>query len=123
MDVTPLIRSDQQVIQAYAGDTFKVSGKTYTQAIIVLPHMTQNWEAPTFETLKPSDIAPLFDNRPDMILLGVGKTTRFFTREQKQAFQAAGLHIEVMDTGAACRTYNVLMAEGRQVAAALYPYL
>ncbi|MGE4312684.1 MAG: Mth938-like domain-containing protein [Pseudobdellovibrionaceae bacterium] len=123
MDVTPLIRSDQQVIQAYAGETFKVSGKTYQGAILVRPDATTAWDAPAFEDLQPQDFTFSEKDRPDVILLGVGKLSRFLTREQKQAFASAGIHIEVMDTGAACRTYNVLMAEGRLVAAALYPYL
>lgn len=123
MDVTPLIRSDQQVIQAYAGESFKVSGKTHQGAIAVQPHITQSWDAPDFSDLSPNDFSFLGDARPDVILLGVGKTSRFLSKAQKQDFQDAGLHVEVMDTGAACRTYNVLMAEGRQVMAALYPYL
>jgi len=58
-------------------------------------------------------------DRIDVLLLGTGRTQVFPNLEIRNAFSAAGLGLEPMDTGAACRTYNVLLAEHRRVAAAL----
>lgn len=76
------------------------------------------------ESLKVEDFQALIDMKAelDVALLGTGAKIQFLPPDLKQALKEQGLHIEVMDTGAACRTYNVLMAEGRRVAAALVPY-
>ena len=119
MDVTPLIRQGQQIIQSYAGGTFKVSGLIHQGAIIVTPEKTFTWDAPDdLNALKPEHFAAIKDC--DVILLGTGKTMRILNPALKKSL---GLPIDAMGTDAACRTYNVLMAEGRRVAAALMPSL
>ena len=57
----------------------------------------------------------------DVVLLGTGKIMQILNPALRRELKAVGLSVEAMDTGAACRTYNVLMAEGRRVAAALFP--
>lgn len=123
MDVTPLVRFGQQIIQRYAGGGFRVSGQTYPGAVIVTPDATQSWPVSTFSGLQELDFSLIYDvpSPPDVVLLGTGKSQQFMSPDMRQALRAKGLVIEVMDTGAACRTYNVLMAEGRRVAAALLP--
>lgn len=124
MDVTPLVRADQQIIQSYAGGQFKVSGTVYGGAVFVLPEESVAWD---FEgqvsSLSESDFDFLADKAADIdvVLLGCGKATTFLPPALKRALKDKDLNIDVMDTGAACRTYNVLMAEGRRVAAALLP--
>lgn len=121
MDVTPLIREGAQVIQAYAGGSFCVSGKVYTGAVIVFPDEVIEWKIST--PLALADFAKLAQrkNALDVVLFGTGKTMQFIAPELRKALKEMGLSPEAMDTGAACRTYNVLMAEGRRVAAAMLP--
>jgi uncharacterized protein len=123
MDVTPLIRSDRQVIQSYAAGQFKVSGQSYTGAIIIFPEETQNWDAVSLESLTPESFELLVQKASeiDVVLLGCGAEMRFLPPELRKALKDKGLSVEIMPTGAACRTYNVLMAEGRRVVAALLP--
>ncbi len=126
VDVTPLIRSDQQVIQSYANGVFKVSNVTYDHPIIVTSDETNAWDID--DRLKVEDLQivhfkALIDNvdHIDVVLFGAGKTMAFLSKDLRHALRDAGLSVDIMDTGAACRTYNVLMAEGRQVACALLP--
>jgi len=124
MDVTPLVKADQQIIQSYAGGRFKVSGETYDGAVFVMPDQTQEWAFDgDIKTLSESDFEFLVNQADeiDVVLLGCGKVTTFLQPKLKKALRDKGVSIDVMDSGAACRTYNVLMAEGRRVAAALLP--
>lgn len=124
MDVTPLIPEGRQIIQRYGADGFKVSGVVHHGATIVMPEGTRNWPSiNTFEGLSVETFEPLISiaNELDVVLLGTGGKGEFFPPKLRQSLKEKGLSIEVMDTGAACRTYNVLMAEGRRVAAALLP--
>ncbi|PZQ44032.1 MAG: hypothetical protein DI551_10950 [Micavibrio aeruginosavorus] len=124
MDVTPLIPEGRQIIQGYSADGFKVSGKSYDGAIIVTPAATSPWDAPVaFAALDENSFTSLTEQADDIdvVLLGSGVRGEFFPPKLRQALKEKGLVIETMDTGAACRTYNVLMAEGRRVVAALMP--
>lgn len=124
MDVTPLIQQGQQVIQSYAGGVFRVSGAVYESAIIVSPHETVIWKnVQSFDGLTLDKFEPLFHRADeiDMVLLGAGATMKFFDPKLKSALSQKGLVIDTMDTGAASRTYNVLMAEGRRVVAVMLP--
>lgn len=124
MDVTPLVKANQQIIQSYAGGQFKVSGRSYGGAVIVTPDATREWAfSGDVKTLQESDFEFLFEQADeiDVVLLGCGKATTFMQPDLRKALREKGLNVDVMDSGAACRTYNVLMAEGRRVAAALIP--
>jgi uncharacterized protein len=124
MDVTPLIRKGQQVIQSYAGGRFRISGQVYEGAVFVYPDEVCAWpEVSTPHYLKTQDFSALIDRAQDVdvVLLGCGSGIHFLDTELRAALRAKGLVIDVMDTAAACRTYNVLMAEGRRVVAALLP--
>jgi uncharacterized protein len=123
MDVTPLVRKGAQIIQSYAGGKFRVSGQVYESPIIVMADETIVWPVVSFENLKAEDFAPLAAKAGeiDVVLLGCGASMRFLPPELRAALKERGLAVDIMDTGAACRTYNVLMAEGRRVAAVLIP--
>jgi uncharacterized protein len=129
MDVTPLIRSGTQVIQSYAGGEFRVSGVVYRGAIIVTAERTVSWEGvSSFPELRALDFRPLTlalspkgGGEFDVVLLGTGKMMQLLNPALRRELKELGLAVDVMDTGAASRTYNVLMAEGRRVAAALLP--
>lgn len=124
MDVTPLIPEGRQVIQNYGGGAFKVSGQSYRGPVIVTPAATAVWDAPEkFSALSAGDFdaAILTQAGIDVLLLGCGAKGEFVPPALRKALKEKGLTVDAMDTGAACRTYNVLMAEGRRVAAALMP--
>lgn len=124
MDVTPLIPEGRQIIQSYAGGRFKVSGVVYDSALLVCPEKSEVWNtSSSFADLKEEDFAQIAEKAEhiDVFLLGTGNRGEFFPPDLRRALKAKGLPVETMDTGAACRTYNVLMAEGRRVIAALMP--
>ncbi|QTD43998.1 Mth938-like domain-containing protein [Ottowia testudinis] len=78
-----------------------------------------DWQCMRFEDLTPAHFAPLVASRPELVVFGSGGTLRFPRPEWIRSLIEAGIGIETMDTGAACRTYNILAGEGRRVTAAL----
>lgn len=116
MDVTPLVPPDQKVIQSYAGGRFRISGEVFETAVIVGPGFVRVWDG----IVSPESLAAL-SSETDVLLIGSGARAELVMPATRHAFKEKGLHVEVMDTGAACRTFNVLSAEGRRVAAALLP--
>ncbi len=124
MDVTPLVKAGQQIIQSYADGQFRVSGEVYSGRAIVFPDETQNWMFDGgVKDLSIDDFEPLIAKAQDIdvVLLGCGESVHFLSVELKNALKNNGLSVDVMGTGAACRTYNVLVAEGRRVVALLLP--
>ena len=126
MDITPLIRDGQQVIGTYSNGFFKVNGKTYNSAILVTSEKTDIWdigEITDVSELKVQHFSVFIEQSQDIdvVLLGSGKDMAFISPELKSELKSLGLNIDIMPTGAACRTYNVLMAEGRRVVCSLLP--
>jgi uncharacterized protein len=119
MDLTPLIDQDSKIIQSYNNGYFKVNGEKYEHSILIAPHHVMKWVHGDNLSLK--DFQPLIDisDTIDVVLIGTGSKTVFLEPSLKKELRANNLHIEVMDTGAACRTYNVLMSEARRVMCAL----
>ncbi|HRQ61926.1 MAG TPA: Mth938-like domain-containing protein [Alphaproteobacteria bacterium] len=123
MDVTPLVKQGAKIVQSYGGGVFKISGQAYQGAVIVMPDQVLEWAAPSdIKDLNESHFTPLAGLELDVLLLGTGAKIAFSPPSLKTAVKALGLPgFDAMDTGAACRTYNVLLAEGRRVAALLMP--
>jgi uncharacterized protein len=119
MEVTPLIPAGRQVIERYAASGFRVSGTIYLGPILVFPERTAEWPgaAITAEALMPV----VAQGGVELLLLGLGRRMAPIPAGVRSALKAHGIAIEAMDTGAACRTYNMLLAEERRVAAALLP--
>lgn len=122
VDITPLIRSDRKIIQNYQGGRFLVSNEPFDTPVIITPDAVQSWQVESFSDLKTEDFRPLEGLGIGILLLGGGSTAQFLQPALRQYLRDIGIVVELMDTGAACRTYNVLMAEGRPVAAAMFPY-
>lgn len=122
MDVTPLIPKGKQLIQRYGDGAFTVSGETYRGSVLVLPSQTLQWAASSIAELSENHFMPVWMAEPpvELLLIGCGKHTVTLEAGLRQKLRARGVSVETMDTGAACRTYNVLMAEERRVAAALF---
>jgi uncharacterized protein len=121
MDVTPLIPQGKQVIESYGEGRFRISGRVHEGSVIVFPERTLTWPVADFAELKPDSLNAVAAERKsvDILLLGCGVKMQLVPRLLREKLRAAGIGIEPMDTGAACRTFNVLMSEERQVAAAL----
>ncbi len=121
MEITRQSSSDRQLVQRYGQGGFRVSGVTLTGSVLVTPTATLAWPVVSMEQLTLDVFQPLIAQAGalDVCLLGCGERMSPLPRDIRAALKAAGLAVDPMDTGAACRTYNVLMGEGRAVAAAL----
>ena len=108
------------LIRAYVAGQITVNQDSYTRSLVVLPgQILADWSPQTFEELTAAHLAALVPLRPELVILGTGLRQRFPRAELLAPLAEAGIGWEIMDTGAACRTYNILMGEGRHVAAAL----
>jgi uncharacterized protein len=120
MDPTPSIPGGRQVIESYGPGGFIVSGRPYPSSLLVFPDATLVWEVDNVASVSAENLAPIVSHGGvEILLLGCGAHLVPVAPALRQALKAAGISIDAMDTGAACRTYNVLMAEERKVAAAL----
>ncbi|MGA8052126.1 MAG: Mth938-like domain-containing protein [Burkholderiales bacterium] len=107
------------VFTAYGEDYVVVSGERHASSLIVLPDRVLPWTATSFAALSEADFAPLADLGLEIVLLGTGRRLRFPPPALTRPLVEARVGLEVMDLQAACRTYNILVAEERKVAAAL----
>ncbi|WP_455373428.1 Mth938-like domain-containing protein [Limibacillus halophilus] len=123
MDLTPLIPENRKVVESYALRGFKISGEWVEGAVLLLPTQVIPWQASDPHALTPKDFEPLFEfgEPPEILLIGLGASGFLPPKSLREALRAKGPVADAMATGPACRTYNVLMAEGRRVAAALLP--
>ena len=121
MDITPPVAGDRQLIQAYGDGGFRVSGVRYFGSIIVFPWETVSWPVVAGDNFTVEHFCAIRDagNEVSVLLLGCGAKTSLIGTQLRAQVRAWGVVIEAMDTGAACRTYNVLLSEDRFVAAAL----
>jgi len=104
----------------YGSGYVMVNNQRIEKSVVVLPdRIISDWTATTFEALAPAHLAPLADLGCEIILLGTGMRLRFPRPEIIRGLERSGVGLEVMDVYAACRTYNILLAEQRSVAAAL----
>jgi uncharacterized protein len=103
-------------IDGYGPGFFRIDGKVLEGAVLVAPDGARTWGG-------PGDTAALLTlaGRIDVLLLGTGRVIAHADPALRAALDAAGIGVEPMDSPAACRTYNMLLAEGRRVAAALIP--
>lgn len=115
-------RSGLNFITASDGAIIQVNEDRHPAPLIVTAReLISSWPPRTFDELAAEHFAVLADLGVEIILLGTGATQRFPHPRLTRALMERRIGIEVMDTGAACRTYNILVGEGRSVAAALLP--
>lgn len=121
MDITPVITQDRQQIQRYGSGVFTIAGVEHHGSVIVLPEQTLTWSVTDVTKLATRDLTAVWVAQPtvELLLIGCGKSIGYLAPELRQMLRSKGISVELMDTGAACRTYNVLLAEDRRVAAAL----
>jgi len=109
----------QNTFTGYGEGYVLVNGVRHASSVIVLADRVLPWSAQGLERLAPEHFAELAALGVEVVLLGTGATLRFPRPRLTRALLEAGVGLEVMDTQAACRTYNILAAEERRVAAAL----
>ncbi len=108
------------VFTAYGDDYVSVNASRYQANLVVLPdRLIENWTEAGYDTLTVADIAFLTELDAEILLLGTGSKIRFLRPDLMQPLAQTRKSLDAMDIHAACRTYNILVNEGRKVAAAL----
>lgn len=110
----------KNAITGYGDGYVIVNRQRFERSLVVLPdRILLDWPPNRFDDLAPEHLAELAGLDREIILLGTGAQLRFPRPEIIQPLMRSGVGVEVMDMQAACRTYNILLAEDRRVAAAL----
>jgi uncharacterized protein len=108
-----------RTVTAYGDDYVMIDGVRHAKSIVVTPQQVIDWPPRRFAELKKEDFEGLAVLGADIVLLGTGRQQRFPHPSLTAALAEARIGVEVMDAKAACRTYNILVAEERKVALAL----
>jgi uncharacterized protein len=115
-----LSRAAGNVFTGHGAGYVRLGVVEYHASLVVTPEQVlSGWAAGGFDALTEADFAALADLKPEVVLFGTGTSLRFPHPRLTRALTDAGIGVEVMDTPAACRTFNILAAEGRRVAAAV----
>jgi uncharacterized protein len=112
-----------QVIRSYGPGHFLISDRDWREPVLVTPGATTSWPVTRADELSAANLAAVRAGAApaELLVVGCGPRAVFIAPAVRAALKQADLAIEVVDTGSACRIYNVLLAEGRRVAAALIP--
>jgi uncharacterized protein len=113
--------TDRQVVQRYGNGGFRVSGVDFTGSVIILPDGTKPWPLASVDDLSIEAFSSVLEvaSSLDVFLLGCGTQMQLLNQDLRKFLRDGGLAVDTMETGAACRSYSVLVTEGRSVAAAL----
>ena len=108
-------------VRAYSAQALRI-GETVVRASCILSaeQLITEWAPVRFEALEVAHLETIFALEPQLVLVGTGSRQRFAPPPIRSAFSERGIGLEVMDLGAACRTFNILVHEDRRVAAALF---
>ena len=121
MKLNEVRAGDRNLITGYGDGYVAINTQRYTGSVIVTPNRPVTvWEVREFAELEPSHVRALLELKPEIVLLGTGERQRFPPPEVARVFLGARVGFEAMDSRAACRTYNILMSEDREVLAALF---
>jgi uncharacterized protein len=108
-------------IDSYGNGGFRFAGMSHTGSVIAMPTGIQSWQVKLPSRIDVNSLTPVLAEmqRIDILLIGTGEKALPQNAPFAQALRSMGMHVDVMDTPAAARTYNVLFEEGRRVGAAL----
>ena len=116
LDANPAVT----LVRSYSNGELRVGEQVFHRSCILTPDaVVPDWRPTKVEDLEERDLDALFAVKPALVLLGTGDRQRFPSMQIRGAFVRAGVGLETMDLGAACRTFNVLVQEERRVCAAL----
>ncbi|MDY7578347.1 Mth938-like domain-containing protein [Herbaspirillum sp. RTI4] len=120
MKLHPNATQQYQTVTAYDDDGVEFNAQRYRYSLLVLPEIAPaEWPVSAFDSLTAEHFAQIDATQPDVVILGTGQRQRFAHPKLMTALTERRIGVECMDNQAACRTYNILMAEGRKVALAL----
>ena len=123
-----------QIIHSYGGGKFRIAGQTYHGPQFVLPRLTVGWPIAAIQDINTRNITAILENnkashipegdsaqRTELVILGVGARADSNLPDLARALKEIDIRLEVMTTAAACRTWNILLTEGRSAAVGLLP--
>ena len=119
MKLTDETQAGTNFIRAYEPGEIRITERVIRTNCIVTADSLLEWSVQSIAALTPADLEPLLAMKPEIVILGSGATQVFPEPAIMGALLSRGIGCEVMNTGAACRTYNVLVSEDRKVAAGL----
>jgi uncharacterized protein len=120
MKLTRDATSNDNLVTSYDATHIAINRERYEQGLVVTPDtVVPAWGAGGFAALTEADMASLVALAPALVIIGTGARQRFPAPALLKPLIEARIGFEIMDTGSACRTYNILASEGRKVAAAL----
>ena len=112
--------TDGYLIRAYSEKELVIGERRFNRSLVLLPdRIIPDWRPDSFQQLTAEDFESLVELHPDLVLLGTGQYQAFPPPALYRSLVNSGIGLEIMTTPAACRTYNILVAEGRRVTAAL----
>ncbi len=112
--------ADLNNVTAYGPDYVEVNKERFDSSVLLFPQgPVVRWPVERFDALAPNDFAALAEAAPELVIFGTGARLRFGHPRLFAALTLQGIGVETMDFAAACRTFNILVSEGRRVAAAL----
>ena len=118
LHVTP--SASRHAFTGYGDGYVSINGVRYEHPVLVSSgRAIEPWDAATFDDLASRHFGGILELKPELVILGTGATLRFPRAELTRPLALAGVGFEAMDTKAACRTFNILSAEGRDVIAAI----
>jgi uncharacterized protein len=119
MKFTQQLPSGINLIRRYGADFIAIGEQEIRESCIVSATSLESWTPRSLDELDVGQLAPLFALKPEVVVLSTGATQRFPRAALRAEFAMRRIGLEVMEIGAACRTYNVLVGEERRVLAAI----
>lgn len=101
----------------YGNGALTINETPYYNSLLIFPDKVLEWDVTDIHELELAHFQPLIDANPDIIILGTGASQRFPSLALRKALLQQKIQLDIMDTAAACRTYNLLLSEDRNVAA------
>lgn len=107
------------VFSNYGGGALTVNDVEHQNSLLIFPDLLRDWPVTNATELQISDFEIFVERRPDIMILGTGATQQFPSIELRRELAKLQIQLDVMDTAAACRTYNLLVSEDRNIGAAV----
>lgn len=107
------------LVSAYDEHSFTINGETHASSLVLMPDFVEAWPPAIFSEIGPENFLRVCELKPALVLIGTGTRQRFPVPANLRPLIEARIGFEIMDSGSACRTYNLLASEGRRVAAML----